>query len=54
MNQDDVKLLLEERIVELEKQKLKIGVTYSRSTEIALDWINGLINVNKRLLCRLS
>lgn len=54
MIKDDLIKFLELRLKELKEAKEKIGVTYSRSSEIALEWIDGLINVNQRCLDKLK
>lgn len=53
MNSEELKIMLTERLVELNALKSKIGVTYSRSSELALDWINGLIKINEKYLGKL-
>lgn len=49
----EFKAIIVQRLIDLEKDKAKIGNTGSRSSEIALDWINGLIKINQKFLERL-
>jgi predicted KAP-like P-loop ATPase len=53
MNQEEFINFLTIRINELKEIKSKIGNTGSRSSEIALNWIDGLITVNENLLKRI-
>ena len=52
MNQEEFISFLTIRINELKEIKSKISDTGSRSSEIALNWINGLIKINEQLLQR--
>ena len=52
MNQEEFINFLTIRINELKEIKSKIGNIGSRSSEIALFWIDGLIKINEQLLQR--
>lgn len=53
MNQEDLINFLKNRIEELKIIKSKIGDTGSRSSEIAIEWIDGLIKTNENFLKRI-
>lgn len=53
MTQDDLKLFLNLRITQLVKIKNSIGDTGSRSSQLAIEWIDGLIAINQNLLNKL-
>jgi hypothetical protein len=50
MIKDDLKLLLQLRIMQLNKVKDTIGVTHSQSYNRSIAWIDSIIAINERLL----